>query len=865
MISWLNNRIIDRYFWVLNLVFLSFISFLSYGFVKDLYFWRDDYAFIYLFQKRGFFRWPYQGAVLEGYPFYFLFHENPRGYFIAELVLFVVASFLLSYFIYKISRSKITAFLSGLIFASGYIGSETMIMSMVGITSLSYIIGSTLLIFLWIRYGKDKSFWKFLMIFVLYCFLVLFFSQRAHSLILLLLVSGLYVVFPVTWKFFTKNIGRILKDIFPFLIVSLVGYILLGQGSQSSQGVLYIIQYFLNSLSIKTVLIFFSNLGSFLFPSSLVAASLGRNEFLISSLIGVFLTIILFSYLFFSKIPIKEKKLGIFLTFLWIASYITYFLYDPTTLLYSSQRYLIFGYFFFVAVLAVIFKNVFFAKKRVIIFRLVGSILVVFLVIFHINQILVLREQGIKRNQIARKFFSDIRREIPLLKGKSLFFFDIASDSNTESNFWETLRVGVYGPEAVLATFYKSDLEDIRIVEDYPTFLKEKNSGKYNNSYLFFYTVSGGLVNVNRLLLSNHDRDWVQVDLSKVRLYEKYVNDPEVRVDKNNSLVYKPIIAKNQKESRSINGILQIDVGNRPSFTTTRVHIEMKVRSLISQITQYPYLDESATAFLKNFPIELIHDVKYRQNLLNYIKARFNFRSLAKISSSEAGKGKEALNVFDGKIATSWEPNKRAWLNDKQSFLKIDVPHNFKLSQIRFVSLFSSRLPISYEYQVLTSSDGKWKTIYKVENSNISPDEYVVDTFTPVEINSLKMIIYKTPEGDFPSISEIELLNESYNVDSKLADFLLEHPLVQINGNEEKNEIIDSLEDYLTMNIYPLSDKYLLRDETIKISSPIFIDNKYHSYNISLPPGGTKLNGFVIKFPNIPVEVTITKILIRSD
>src|SRR3989344_8289716 len=107
-------------FWIFTIISYALFVFIIYGFVKDLYFWRDDFALLYRLQQGSLFDFPYQGWSLTYYPIYLLFKNITQAYFISSLIVYLLLSVITCFFVLKLTGDKVIGFLSGLILSSGY-------------------------------------------------------------------------------------------------------------------------------------------------------------------------------------------------------------------------------------------------------------------------------------------------------------------------------------------------------------------------------------------------------------------------------------------------------------------------------------------------------------------------------------------------------------------------------------------------------------------------------------------------------------------------------------------------------------------------------------------------------------------------
>ncbi len=839
----------------LFLIVLSYsvIVFLTYGFVGNLYFWRDDYVLLYRLQQGGLFHFPYQGWSLSYYPIYLFFKENPTVYFGASIILYILLCLVVYFFVFRVTKDYLIAYLSGLILASGYVGAEIMFMSSVSVSSLIYMIGVILLLLLYQTYLQKKSFFLFFSIIIFYGALTLLFTQRAHSLFPLLFFSDLYFSskFSLNLKIFRNSFLRLS----PYFLITFLIYILhildFFGIERSNLGTSQIKDYlpYLNFSSLGTLVI---NLSNFLIPSDLSSST-------DPAILATAFILVIISFFLFIKISPSLKKVIVFFVLLWIAGYINYYLVNPSTIHPSTQRYLLFGLPFFAVILAIYLKILFFSNKRILL-KVMGFILAVALIYIHLMAGSQIKGELIKRSVATKIFFADLKKEVPSLEGKTLFLFDTVADPVVQNLFWDILRTGVYSTESSLASFYKVKIDNIKIVDTYEELIKDKKSNDFTKAYHFFYNSKHQLINIDKLN-SQIRPQGEKIDLKSAKLFENYIDGPGIEIN-NNQVVYRSMIVSNDKGSRSINGLVKFDT-YFPSYQPVNLQIVMKASSLVNQIKKYPYVDSSITKRPQKIDFSIIHDPNYREALVTYLGERSYFRQVAQVFSSDNEAKNVAKYIVDGNPNTRWEANKVEWVKGKKPFIVVNFGEDYTFSEVRLFS-YEPRIPSIYEYQIKKDETDEWRTIYKAKRDSVINGQ-IKDVFPPVNARFFKIVILETPKDDFPGIQELEILKNSSQIDSDLADFIIEHPFAEIKNEHEAAELQNGVQNYLNLSIYPLSDKYLSRQEDIKIQTPIMMDGNFHTYNFKLPVGGTILKGLVVRFPNIPMEVIMDKIILNQS
>lgn len=824
------KKIFDKYFWFISTGIFSLISVFSYGFIKSLFFWREDFRLIYsFFSHEQYYFWPYQGLNVIYYPFYMLFRNQPTGYFISALILYIVLAIILSIFVYKITKNKAASFLSGLIFSSGYIGSESMFMVMLAIVSNLYLILLLLLILIYLNFLRLFSLRNYLFAIFLYFLMVTLISHRAFSGCLIIFLTDLY------WTTKNKKInfnsirGSSVRSA-PFFIVMIIVYLTFPlvfghQETLATSSYRHLYQLAINVVNLNT----WKDFGNFLIPTPVQDLAINyftKDNFrtFIGTLAGGILFILAFGYIYFSKISKKDKKTLIYLFIVFIISFLPYHIIEYNFDHPSWHRYLLYGYVFYVALLGLAINN--FPK----VLGLLVTVVIVSLNIYWSNNS-ELADILKDRSAQAPKFFLSLKEGINLKNGKSLIYLDSIDNPKAEATLNSLLASGVFPSETALAAVYNQKLDNFKIVETYEDFIREQSTNHYSQISQFFY-------DANR-------------NLTKVDSGEKI--QPQVL----------SLASDNRQFSTYLNNEVSIDTDNFSSIKP--VQVQIVIRSIIdpSKIQNFPYQEKSSD-LSNEVEIKKIVDNSKLDLLLQYIKDREGFRRNARVTSNgEEYPGKADYSI-DGNLETSWFSKKKLWVMGGQPYLQINLPSNYLISEVRWICTYPTRIPLAYRYEV--SNDGIiWRNILEKNDPSIKSNRYVVDQINPIKTRYFRMVILSS-SGDFPAISEIELLNGKYygQIDSNIANYFYEHPFTFVKDYDDLQKIISLVSTYSKFRIYPISDKYPDQLHSIRIDNNLILDSSYHLYTISLPSGGTKLKKLLIEFPDLPIKGSIESVTLNS-
>lgn len=126
-----------------------------------MYFWHDDYTYIYLAQNNQLNEYPYHFFSVWINHLFRIFGLNHQSYLLLGILLYIIACCLLYLLLIRAFSSKVLSLLGTLVFASGYTGQDSIKMLLGdGIHTLIGIIAflSTLLLFIKYHYSSKIGF-----------------------------------------------------------------------------------------------------------------------------------------------------------------------------------------------------------------------------------------------------------------------------------------------------------------------------------------------------------------------------------------------------------------------------------------------------------------------------------------------------------------------------------------------------------------------------------------------------------------------------------------------------------------------------------------------------------------------------------
>lgn len=109
---------------------LTIVSAIVFREVFRMEFWKDDFALLYNLQINEPFYYPYHQLVMLYKPIYLLSGTDPRGYFAAGFIVFMLSAFIFYAFLMQIFKRRSAAFLGALVYVTAPTGVDTIFMTM---------------------------------------------------------------------------------------------------------------------------------------------------------------------------------------------------------------------------------------------------------------------------------------------------------------------------------------------------------------------------------------------------------------------------------------------------------------------------------------------------------------------------------------------------------------------------------------------------------------------------------------------------------------------------------------------------------------------------------------------------------------
>jgi len=829
---------------------------------------------------------PYKYAATFYLPVYWFFgYRYLSMYFLLCLVLYYLATITIcKTFSYLLG--KVGGRFAGLFFACGYIASDGFIRlyNSAG-TSISLILSSLLLYSYWKFYKTNKylNYWLATIFYWLSSELV---RYRTHYLILVI-VSFEIIYFVLANKKTIKNLSiSLVRLILPGVIfyhyfilnldsrsggvVSLLRDLLKGRfyttfslvGTFANitipgwiSNILWNTQYFLVeklhfdlpfAAIIATLLL---TLGIFRLVRSSKWRKLAIALWLLLSIFWYFVSRMIYSTnllsineydlfityigglmfvlvgIFLFKIESKVRALYLFLLIWLVANIGGYSAYLPNFICLSDHRYLshsfialsgIFGLFAMIAI----------SKKRRDSTIILG--IIVFLSLGNLFKgVIILSRTAIDRSAPVRAFYQQLKKFKPTATKGDLFYFDVSK--GVEMRFADAFSVAQMPEETAIAWRYGLDRDDIvRFVE------------------------------FNELLQYIKDN---KVDLEKINTY-LYNKDglkdtsTQVRNLLRGGLLKKTLAVLTETDATG--KIINLSDGV-VSLTPLEISLEISSTPIVPAFDNFPLVNN--VYYLAN---TIYNDPSLRTKAFAYVRAKKAVLSMTTVSTSSAWEKNVGEYLLDQNLDTFWRSDRILWSKEKEAAFTLDLKKVTRMDRVVWINADANNAPVDYAIDI--SLDGKqWERVTHIKvNEKIQRGLIKEVAIGEHQTRYVKMVIYKTLQGDSPEILEAWVVPSEFSkLDIQETEEFLQRPLIIVPNQMEYLNTLRNISYTGQVKLYWINDKE--NDWSVEFKTlSVKYDGKRYIYKVLLPAGGTKITKIKLNSSEIPGVISVYNIWVSN-
>lgn len=908
---------------------MALVVFLSYGQTLNMYFWVDDWGMAYKMQHPDtnipnfgpgiFGDGAYRYNVTPFIMLYPLFGLNAYPYFALGLIFYFLASLVVYLLAKELSGKKLVGFISALIFASGYIGSDAMNHLNNSYQLVQTGILSALTVWLLIKHYQSDSKKYYLLAVLLYTAILEFLFLRSHGVFLLILsTSALAVVF------YKKPFLQTFLKVTPFFFVWFYMFFLDPRTSKKYDGIgrgdflPNIINLIVKEKHIELFNNFLITLSSVVFPDETLFAihrfissetDIGYIPLALPLLTAFFLLcffsvklklsikalataitvlIAFFVYLIWSSsqssavwspdpkqlfvsswfgsflvilgtlyfLPILRKRLFlVYFSLMWIVSNVITYFIYAPTTNLASNTRYLIPAFIGTCLL---FGNMLsmFSKKHL--FLILTSVLIYCsLLIFLTNE----RATYIVKNISipAREDLKTIKESVQGVNEDTVFYIEAASGSK-----FRTSELGGIPHLSIPVVLNYHGIVRVALSYDEIFYLLKNNQAKIDNIYTFFGEKESitDTTHEFRKLLSEVGEE---KELSEWRINTGNVGSSCCNTQ--------TVLYESETGTVGVNPIFETDL-DYPSLMPLELTLKMKAKPLILRLN-LPFVDKT-NYYLESVDKEALAREKIFQKstaaveeLERHLKSeheRMTFHKEVSISSTSSERTRETEFLIDNKNFTSWEANSVDWRNSKKPVeLEFKFEREKTFSNFVWINYNSKDTPV--DYLLSTSSDGSsWKTVKHVQSDAKSSGEIAVDSFKKVTTKHFKISINRTYAGNTsaPAIAEAWIGETTPVTDLGKRANLSSCVLCSVQSVNDISTIMSLYKNTAEAKVGWITNKSSGINPEDYTEFQLYLDGDQHTYKIYIPAQGSRIKKIMLSGFSYPIEVSISSASVKS-
>lgn len=907
---------------------LLVVTLASHGKTLNMFYWVDDWAMAYkvLWPEEApgnmgpgvFGTGPYRYLVTPFILLYPLFgFSSATPYFAIGLALYFFASVTVYLLVKELIGKHSLALGAATIFASGYIGAHALYRLTNSYQTAGGALFITLTAWLVAKYYRTlrKSFYWLALL--LYTLTIEIFFIRAHGIIFVVLAIALFFNSSAIAK---KSLpGFILKQI-PFVAIYYFMYFMDPRILIQSGLVLGGIEPVVKEAHWELLTNFLITLGNALVPDSITAWIYTQSSFAYSKLLNlkVFpLTVLLISFLvpviihflrrrarasllaggllflaflfirwsgtqssslwnprgvelfaamlvagflvltfwvtcIFRKAP--AVRLIPFSIFWFITSVATLFIYSPETSLESTSRYFVPG---FVGI-GMFYSALFFVTMRKFFFLPIAVLSLVLISFSNKEAETLLANVSTPDKQGYRL----LQSEVTSVDENSMFYVEAADDPRFKGNVLGRL------PQLGISTLFGyHGITTVADSYDHLLSLLSSKPSRLEQTHTFFFGANGYSSTTKRF------RELLTKGQAPAPITDWEVNvGGEQKDDISSQTMVSTTVSG---EGIGANPVLYADL-DYDSIIPSVVEMTLIANPLSVGELKFPYSDvtsklpESVSEDLLKLTSPFPQSIPQEQ-VITALRAEDTiqeFRKTAKVKATSSWKTTEEVYLIDGREDTNWGAHNIQW-NDgiKPQEVVIDLGGDREVT--RLVRINHHYLATPTKYTISRSLDGgNWIKVLEVEGGGRREGgEIIRDEFSsPINTRYIRMSIYDTygGRGYPPAIKELWVSNLQDKVDSALREKVVKCPFCYIPDADTASEAIALTKSIAQARLWWQTDRYPGFYLPYSKEFRLILDGKPHVYKIFLPAHGSRFEKLKIDGFQVPVEISLDKVSIKS-
>lgn len=577
---------------------------------------------------------------------------------------------------------------------------------------------------------------------------------------------------------------------------------------------------------------------------------------LLTTLLGGCLSI---NFLYISYLNFKNKianPLLIPLALFWVvANSITLFIYSPETNLESTSRYLV-PAFAGVGILYAVTLFTILPKTKAIL----AVVVLCAILIFYSN-----KEAGmlIKNNSLPDKQgYNLILNEVDKVDKNTVFYIEAEDEPQYKDNY-----LGRLPQLGISALFNYHGITTVADSYDQLFSLLSNNKTNLDQIYVYFFGTDGYrsmTFKVRSILESGGERfglnDWSS-DLPSQEMNQTINTETVLNSIKEGSVGVNPTLETIINYDSLVPSVLEFSMTVSPMDLTKINFPYFDVTKQYSPQIGAEHIGEIKPITEKNTKVQILSALKEEGTIQN-------FRSNVKVKATSFWKTTNESFLTDGREDTNWGADNNQWSSiPKPQDLIIDLGKEMAVTSMLRINHYYMSTPTVYNISVSTNGI-TWTKILDVKSAKRQEGgEIIQDKFTaPMNTRFIKMNILETfgGPGHPPAIKELWISNREVDMNPQLSKTIIECPFCYISDLNIASDVMRLSASIATARMWWETDRRIGYHPEYSQSFRIIPDGQPHTYTIHLPAQGTKFKKIKIDSFQIPLEVVLSNVSIKS-
>lgn len=538
----------------------------------------------------------------------------------------------------------------------------------------------------------------------------------------------------------------------------------------------------------------------------------------------------------------NRKWIFLFLLFWMLVNIAVYASYNPHFQYGSVERYMAHSFMALVGIYGLLFLSL---PKNIH-----GNIARGLILVLGLGNLIngVVYENSILRSRSfpARDFYSDLKVLMPSLEKGDILYFDVAQ--SRLGNYGDAIATAMMPETTAFAWRYGIDRYDIKLTTDFSDLVKIiETDGVLPDSINSFYYSKSGLIDTS----------------STVRNFFKGIEVPGVSITYDFPLRSNLDLTQTGENTHWNQPEIDLPL-MEPVDSSIPIEVELNITASLPKTDDIKYPLISRKAKLTSADKGFWQNSALRNLALEYKIAKELLQKNSEFKVASEWQNNVARNLHDQDINSVWQSERTGW-GREFTFIEMELPNVYEIDRAVWVNGYSSNTPVGYRIEV--SLDGKlWSEVAYVNDvRKVDGREPQVVPFSRTRARFVRMVLTDTLNGDSPVVAEFWVApSEFSNLDINFAEKFAKDPLALVPSKQDFLESIAGLRSKGKVQLLWYGNKTENWEGIKQSEFEMYYDGKGHVYKVQIPAGGTEITKLMIGNIDIPGEIKIHSIKIRS-